>query len=171
MIEYLEIGKIINTHGVKGELKVLPLTDDARRFDKLESLFIDQKGELKKYDIEYVRYHKGFVLLKVKGIESMEQADLLRNHVLKIHRKDAVRLPEGSYFICDIIGMQVNDISGRKLGLLQDVLKTGSNDVYIVKEEDKEILIPALKSVVKSVDLESKQMIVDLPEGIIEDEV
>jgi len=171
MIEYLEIGKIVNTHGIKGELKVLPLTDDSRRYDRLRSLFIEQKGELRKYDIEYVRYHKGFVLLKLLGIENMEEAELLRNHVLKIHRKDAIKLPEGSYFICDMIGMQVNDISGKQIGLLEDVLKTGSNDVYIVKKEDKEILIPALKSVVKRIDLESKQMIVDLPEGIMEDEV
>lgn len=171
MIEYLEIGKIINTHGVRGELKILPLTDEPKRFDKLKSLFIDQKGNLIKYDIEYVRYHKGFVLLKLKGVESMEQADILRNHVLKIHRKDAVKLPEGSYFICDIVGLQVNDITGKDLGLLEEVLKTGSNDVYVVRKEEKEILIPALKTIVKSIDLEAKQIIVDLPEGINDDEV
>ncbi|MGE5329001.1 MAG: ribosome maturation factor RimM [Deltaproteobacteria bacterium] len=171
MIEYLEIGKIINTHGIKGELKVLPLTDDPKRYNKLKFLFVDNKGSFQKYDVEYVKYHKSFVILKLRGVESMEQAELLKNHVLKVHRKDAVKLPEGSYFICDIIGMTVKAISGQELGLLEDVLKTGSNDVYIVRKEGKELLIPALKAVVKSIDLESKQMLVDLPEGIMEDEV
>ena len=171
MIEYLEIGKIINTHGIKGELKVLSLTDDAKRYDNLKCLFVEEKGVLKNYDIEYVRYHKGFILLKLRGVESMEQAESMRSHVLKVHRKDAVKLPEGSYFICDIIGIQVIDTNGKELGLLEDVLKTGSNDVYIVRKDGKEILIPALKTIVKSIDLQSEKMIVDLPEGIMDDEV
>lgn len=171
MIEYLEIGKIINTHGVKGEVKVLPLTDDARRYDKLKSVLIEEKGLSIKYDIEQVRYNKGFILLKLVGVENMEQAEQLRNHVLKVHRKDAVKLPEGSYFICDIIGLQVIDIEGKEIGEIADVLKTGSNDVYVIKKEEKEILVPALKTVVKEIDLDAGRMIVDLPEGILEDEV
>jgi len=171
MIEYLEIGKIINTHGIKGELKVLPLTDDVRRYDKLKDFFIEEKGLLKRYDIEYIRYHKGYVLIKLIGVENMEQAELLRNHVLKVNRKEAVKLPEGSYFICDIIGMQVVDMSGNELGCLKDVIKTGSNDVYVVGKDEEEILIPALKTVVKNIDLESNKMIVDLPKGLMDDEV
>lgn len=167
MVEYLEIGKVVNTHGVRGEVKVLPLTDDPARYNLLKSLFVDEHGRLEKYAIDSVRYDKKFVLLKLTGIDSLNDAEKLRDKVLKIHRKDAVKLPEGSYFITDIMGMEVFDVQGRSLGTVADIIKTGSNDVYVVRQEEKEILIPALKTVVKSIDLEAGRMLVDLPEGII----
>jgi 16S rRNA processing protein RimM len=171
MIEYLDIGKIINTHGVRGEVKVLPLTDDVSRYQLLKEVIIERKGKMEQYAIDSVRVHKGNVLLKLKGVDNMEQAELLRNAVLKVHRNDAVKLPKDSYFICDIIGLNVFDSKGQALGAIKDVLKTGSNDVYIIDYKGKEVLIPALKTVVKNIDIEAGTMVVDLPEGIIEDEV
>lgn len=172
MVEYLEIGKVINTHGVKGEVKVLPLTDDPERYSLLKSVFIDNNGKLEEHKIESVRYNKGFVLLKLKGLNSIEDAEKFRNKVLSINREDAIKLPEGSYFICDLIGIVITDISGTELGTLEDVIKTGSNDVYIVKsKEKKEILIPALKTIIKCINIEQKTMLVDLPEEILDNEI
>lgn len=171
MIEYLDIGKVINTHGVRGEVKVIPLTDDPLRYNLLKEVLIEEHDKLKNYSIQSVRYHKGFILLKLVNIDNMDDAEKLRNKVLKIHRKDAVQLPEGSYFICDLIGIKVFGINQMELGTIKEILKTGSNDVYVVSYGEKEILIPALKTVVKSIDLESGKMVVDLPKGIIEDEI
>lgn len=171
MIEYLDIGKVINTHGVRGEVKVLPLTDDPRRYNLLKCLFIDHKDKLEKISIESVRYQNNLVLIKFTGIETLDDAEKLKNKVLKIYRKDAVKLPEGSYFICDIIGLKVFNMLGKELGTVKNILKTGSNDVYVVDNKEKEILIPALKAVVKSIDIEEGKMLVDLPEGILEYEI
>ncbi len=167
MIEYLDIGKVVNTHGVKGELKVMPLTDDPLRYSLLKYVLIDKDGKLEEYKIDSVRFHKNFVLLKLSGLETLEEAEKLKSRVLKIHRKDAVKLPEGSYFICDLIGIKVLNMNGSKLGTLKDVIKTGGNDVYVVQHEEKELLIPALKSVVKNIDLNKREMLVDLPEGLL----
>lgn len=167
MIEYLDIGKVINTHGVKGEVKVLPLTDNPERYDLLKHLFLDRDGTLKEYNVEWVKYHKGFVLLKLKGIDNLNHAEEVKNCILKVHRSQAVELPEGSYFICDLIGIIVYDLEGKELGSLRDVLQTGSNDVYVVSKDGSDILIPALKTVVKDIDLEHRRILVDLPEGIL----
>lgn len=168
MVEYLEIGQIVNTFGLKGELKVKHFTDDITRFNKLKNILIEKNGVLTEHKIEYVRYHKNMVILKIKGIEDINQAEVLRNAYLKIHRKDAVKLPENSYFIADLIGAQVYTTQGDLLGDIYDIFPTGSNDVYVVKNElGKQILIPALKSVIKNVDVESKKIVVELPDGLI----
>jgi len=171
MNEYLEIGKVINTHGVRGEVKVLPLTDNPERYNLLKYLYLDNQGKLEKHFIDFVRYDKKFILLKLKGIENLNDAEKLKDRLLKIHRQDAVKLPEGSYFVCDLIGLKVFDINGKELGVIKEVLKTGSNDVYVVNFPKKDLLIPALKTVVKNIDLVEGKMLVDLPEGIMDDEV
>ena len=171
MIEYLDIGKIVNTHGIKGELKIMPLTDDPRRYDLLKTALVEKNGSLQDYKVESVKYFKNLVLLKLKGIDTIEDAEKMKNLILKIHRKDAVKLPEGSYFVCDLIGCEVKDINGVFLGKLEDILQTGSNDVYVVREKEEEILIPALKTVLKNIDIEQKSIIVDLPKGLIDNEV
>ena len=167
MLEYLSIGQIVNTHGIKGEVKVFPLTDDASRFDKLKEIYIESKDELVKYQIESTKHLKNTVVLKLKGIDTMNDSELLRNLYIKVGRWDAVRLPKDSFFICDIIESEVFDIHGELLGKLKDVLQTGYNDVYVVKDDKREVLIPALKTVVKEIDLQNKKIIVDLPEGLI----
>lgn len=174
MTKFLQIGKIVNTHGVRGELKIIPLTDDAKRFDKLKWAYISQdiSENMERYNVEKVRYHKNFVYLKFKEISSLDQGEKFKNSYIIIDRKDAVTLPKDSFFICDLVGMDVFEESGQALGKLKEVIKTGSNDVYIVKNQNgSEILIPALKSVVKDVSIEDNKMVVNLPEGLIDDEI
>jgi 16S rRNA processing protein RimM len=167
VLEYLSIGQIVNTHGIKGEVKVYPLTDDASRFDKLKEVYIESKNEMTKYQVESAKHLKNTVILKLKGIDTMNDAEKLRQLYIKVGRWDAVRLPKDTFFICDIVESEVFDIHGQLLGKLHDVLQTGSNDVYVVKNEQREILIPALKTVVKEINLQNKKIIVDLPEGLI----
>ena len=168
MLEYLEIGQIVNTSGLKGVVKVNPFTDDITRFEKLKTVLLDKNGTLVEYEIEQVRYHKNMVMLKLKGIDDINQAEMLRNLYIKINRKYAVKLPKDSYFIVDLLGLEVYTVEGELLGTVNDIFPTGSNDVYVVKDEfGKQILIPALKTVIKDIDLESKKIIVELPEGLI----
>lgn len=167
MLEYLSIGQIVNTQGIKGEVKVFPLTNDASRFDKLKEIYIESKDELIKYQVESTKHLKNTVILKLKGIDTMNDSEKLRNLYIKVGREDAVRLPKDSFFICDIIESEVFDIHGELLGKLVDILQLGCNDVYVVKDEKKEILIPALKTIVKEINLQNKKIIVDLPEGLI----
>lgn len=167
MLEYLSIGQIVNTHGVKGEIKVYPLTDDITRFEKLKDVYIEAKGEMKKYSVANVKYQNNTVLMKLDGIDTMNDAEKLRELYLKVGRWDAVPLPKDTFFICDIIESEVYDVNIGLIGKLTDVLQTGSNDVYVVKQDKKEILIPALKAVVKEIDLKNKKITVDLPEGLI----
>jgi 16S rRNA processing protein RimM len=164
--KYLRIGKIVNTQGIKGEVRVIPLTDDITRFDDLKYVYLDDE-KLIKMDIESVKYHKNFVLLKFKGFESINDAEKIKNTYILVNRENAVKLPEDSYFVCDIIGMVVFDMEGNSLGKVEDVISTGSNDVYVVKREESQILIPALKSVVKSIDLKEGKIVVILPEGLV----
>lgn len=169
MNEMFTVGKIVNTHGVKGEIKVIPTTDDPKRFKKLKNIFVERK-KLETYEIENVRYHKNFVLLKLKGIEDINTAELLKGSVIKIDRKDSLPLKKDEYYISDLFGLQVYTEEERFLGELMDIIETGSNDVYVVKKEDREkdLLLPAIKQVIKGVDLESKKMIVHLLEGLEE---
>jgi 16S rRNA processing protein RimM len=172
MFEYLQIGKIVNTHGVKGEVKLIPLTDDPHRFEELEWVYIEKDGRMDKYTIQQIKYIKGSVIIKFAGMDSPEQANEFRDCFVLIDRKNAVKLPEDSFFICDIIGCSVYDEKGNLLGELSDVLQTGSNDVYIVRNASgKDILLPALKSVVRSILPESKRIDVVIPKGLLDDEV
>ena len=171
MEDFLAIAKVVNTHGVKGEVKLMPLTSDISRFDDLEHVFVNINNNIKKLEVEAVRYFKGFVLLKIKGIDSIDEAEGLKNLDLIVDRKNARKLDEDEFFICDLIGCNVfeNDIL---LGEIVNILQTGSNDVYEVKnDKTKNILIPALKTVVKKIDINSKRIDVLLPEGLIDDEV
>lgn len=169
---YLDIGKIINTHGVKGEVKVIPFTDDPERYRKLEQVYLDRPSGLETYHIFGVKFFKNTVIIKFKEINDMETAEALKETVIKIERKDAVKLPKNSYFVCDILGCEVIDENGRSLGILKDVLQTGANDVYVVRNENnREILIPAIKSVVERISLEDKKINVTLPKGLLDDEV
>lgn len=168
MEKYLEIGQIVNTFGIKGQVKVNPFTDDIRRFDELKEIYVEKKHELKLFQIEKVNYSKNMVILKLKGIETPEQAETLRNSYLKIDRKDAKKLPEGTYYIADLIGLDVYTDENNLLGKLDYIYNTGSSDIYVVKDEQgKETLLPAIKEVLKQVDLDNKKIIVHIIEGLI----
>ncbi len=172
MIEYLQIGKIVNVHGVRGEVKLIPLTDDPSRFDELEWVYVEKCGSVEKHSVNSVKYLKGSVIMKLGGIDTVEAAEALRDCFIVVDRAHAVKLPENTYFICDIIGCTVYDENNNALGELTDVLKTGSNDVYVIKNSSKaDVLLPALKSVVKSVAPEEKRINVVVPKGLLEDEV
>ena len=168
MDEYLEIGQIVNTNGLKGLLKVKPFTDDITRFEDLESIYIQKEKDLIEFKIQDVKYAKNMVLLKLEGIDDIEEAEKYKNLYLKINREDAVELEDNSYFIVDIIGCEVFTDDNTFLGKVVDVFPTGSNDVYTVKtEEGKEVLLPAIEDVIKDVDIKNKKIIVHLLEGLI----
>lgn len=168
MEEFLEIGQIVNSYGIKGLLKVVPFTDDITRFEKLKTVYVEYKNKLEELIIQEVRYHKNLVLLKIEGIDTIEETQKYKNCYLKINRKDAVKLPEDTYFIIDLIGVEVFDQKQNLLGTIIDVFPTGSNDVYVVKNEiGKQILLPAIGSVIKKVDIPNKKMVVNLIEGLV----
>ena len=170
MTEMFTIGKIVNTHGVKGEMRVKPSTDDIKRFEKLKEIQLEVKGGTKTYELTSVRYHKDFVLIKLKGIETMDDAELLKNTLIRIDRKDSLPLSEDEYYQCDLYDLEVMTEEGRNLGILTDIIITGSNDVYVVTnpETKKEILLPAIKQCIKKVDIANRQMIVHLMKGLEE---
>ena len=149
MQEYFEVGQIVNTNGLKGLLKINPFTDDITR-------------------IESVRYQKKQVLLKLKGIDTIEEAEKYREDYLKINRNKEEKLPKDTYYIVDLIGLDIYTEDGELLGKLDDVFSTGSNDVYVVKNgEGKQILLPAISDVIKNIDLEQKKIVVNLIEGLL----
>lgn len=168
MTKYLEIGQIVNTFGIKGMVKIVPFTDDIKRFDKLKSIYISNKNEKKEYEIEEIKYHKNMVLMKLKGIETPEQANALRQSYLLVDREKEEPLEEGVYYIVDLIGLEVYTDENQLLGNVEDIFNTGSNDVYVVKnKEGKQILLPGIPDVIKNVDLQNKKIIVHLIPGLI----
>lgn len=168
MEEYFEIGQIVNTSGLKGVIKVKPFTDDITKFNNFKTIYISIKKELKEFKIEQVRFSKNMVFLKLEGIDTIEEAENYRNLYLKIKRDKDEELEEGSYYIVDIIGCKVYTDEQKELGKVDDVFSTGSNDVYVIKDEvGKQILLPAIKEVIKNIDIENKTITVHLLEGLI----
>ena len=168
MTKYLEIGQIVNTFGIKGMVKVKPFTDDITRFDKFKKVYIKNKNGKKEYEIEEVKYHKQMALIKFKGIENPEDANLLRESYLIIDRENEEPLEEGTYYIVDLIGVEVYTDEGELLGTLKDIFNTGSNDIYEVKDElGKQILLPAIADVIKEIDVKNRKIIVHLIKGLM----
>ncbi len=168
MQEFLEIGQIVNTFGIKGQVKVNPFTDDINRFDKLKMVYIKNKLKNQELEIEEVKYHKNMVLLKFKGIDKIEDAENLRNSYILIDRKDQLPLDKDTYYIVDLLGLEVYTDENKLLGKLDDIFNTGSNDIYVVKDElGKQILLPAIKDVIKKIDIENKKIIVHILNGLI----
>ena len=169
MQEYFEIGQIVNTFGVKGLLKVNPFTDDMTRFEKLKTVYVVKNKNMTEIEIEEVKYHKNMVLIKFKGIEDMNMAEKLKGCFLKIHRKDAIELPEDTYFIVDIIGSDVITDDGKNLGKVDDIYSTGSKDIYVVKDElGKQILLPSIPEVILDIDVEKQVVTVHLINGLVD---
>lgn len=169
MVKYLEIGKIVNTFGIRGQVKVVPFTDDVKRFDKLKNIYIEKKKELKPHKIENVKYTNNMVILKLEGIDSIEEAEKYKNCSLKIDRKDAIKLPKDTFFIADLIGLPVYTDEDVLLGKVDDIYNTGSSDIYVVKDElGKQILLPAIKDVLKDIDLEKEKITVHIIKGLLD---
>jgi 16S rRNA processing protein RimM len=167
--KHLTVGKVLCPWGVGGQVKVEPRTDNPKRFRDLPGVFIEFKDSTVSYNIESVIFVNDYYpVLKFEGINSRQEAETLRGCYLKIPRKYAVRLPEDHFFICDIIGLSVFDESDTYIGIVKDVLHTGANDVYVVEAQDKkEVLIPAIKQVVKNIDLENDKMVIRPLEGML----
>lgn len=155
MKKFLTIGEITKPHGIKGEVKVFPLTDDIQRFKKLKRVFIDGQ-EVK---VSYVTVGHDRAILRLEGVDSVEEAEKLRKKLLVVPREEAVKLEEDSYFIEDLKDCTVYDEEGLELGKVADVIQTGANDVYWIKKP-KELLIPAIRDVVLSVDVQAEKIII-----------
>lgn len=167
----LIIGEITGTHGVRGDISVFPLTDDITRFQKLkECVVTDKTGKvIREVNCIGVKYAKNRPILNLKEINDMDAATLLKGKNLCVTRQNAVALPDNAYFICDIIGCVAFDDTDTMLGEITDVITTGANDVYVIKREGrKDLLVPAIRNVIKSVDTVAKTVIVSIPEGLIE---
>ncbi|GAB6170033.1 ribosome maturation factor RimM [Clostridium carnis] len=164
MKEILRVGKIVNTHGLKGEMKVIPLTDDPKRYKELEFVLIDGI----KRNLEGCKFQKDRVIVKIEGIDNIEQAEKFKNKYIEIPRENAVELEEDCYFITDLIGCEVFDTNGKNLGKIYEVLQTKNNDVYWIREP-KELLIPVLLDIVEDIDIDNRKITIK-PVGEWQDE-
>ena len=168
MEDLLQVGIITSTHGVRGEVKVYPTTDDPRRFRRLKEVVLDTGREKLNLEIEGVKFFKQFVILKFKGLDNINDIEKYRQKSLYVTRKNAVRLQRDEYFIADLIGLKVQDEDGTELGTVKDVIETGANDVYIVDRVDgEEVLLPAIHDCVLDVDVEKNTMTVHLMKGLV----
>lgn len=168
MQENLEIGQIVNTFGIKGYVKVNPFVDDISRYDTLKKVYLKAGKNLKELEVEEVKYHKNMVLLKFKEIDTVEEAEKLRNSYLEVDRENAIKLQDGRYFIADLLGLDVITDKNETLGKLDDIFNTGSNDIYVVKtEQGKQLLLPAISEVIKEINLSERKVVVHLLEGLI----
>ena len=169
MEDLLQVGIITSTHGVRGEVKVYPTTDDPRRFRRLREVVLDTGREKLNLEIEGVKFFKQFVLLKFKGLDNINDIEKYRQKSLYVTRKNAVRLQRDEYFIADLIGLKVQDEDGAELGTVKDVIETGANDVYEVQMADgRSLLLPAIKQCILNVDVENGMMQVHVLEGLLD---
>ena len=169
MEDLLQVGIITSTHGVRGEVKVYPTTDDPRRFRRLKEVVLDTGREKLNLEIEGVKFFKQFVILKFKGLDNINDIEKYRQNSLYVTRKNAVRLQRDEYFIADLIGLKVQDEDGTELGTVKDVIETGANDVYEVEMADgRSLLLPAIKQCILNVDVENGMMQVHVLEGLLD---
>lgn len=168
MEQMFQVGVISSTHGVRGEVKVYPTTDDVKRFKRLKEVILDTGREQKLLEIETVKFFKQFVILKFKGIDSINDIEKYKGKSLLVDREHAVKLKKDEYFIADMIGMRVVTEDGQAFGTLKEVIETGANDVYIIDtEEHGDVLVPAIKQCILDVDIENSTMRIHLLEGLV----
>ena len=167
--ERVEIGIIINTFGVKGEVKVLPLTDGPEQFVEFKKVFLAKSGDdAAEYEIRKARPHKKWVILRFKGIETRDQAHMLRDYNIYVEKAALGELAADTYLQSDLHGMEVYNTKNELLGVISDILETPANDIYQIRAEGGgEFLIPAIKDVVKEVDIEANRMVIDPIRGLI----
>lgn len=165
-MNYLEAGKIVNTHGLRGEIKLVPWTDSPQTFEEIDYVFIKKKTGDVRLDIERLKYQKNNLIVKFNQISSIEEAEKLKNQTVYIDRDALGELPEGVYYIADIIGLVAVDESGNAVGTVVDIFNTGANDIYDIKREGKKnLLLPVIDDVI-TVDLENERVVVKIPEGL-----
>ena len=165
----LQVGVISSTHGVRGEVKVFPTTDDVKRFKRLKEVILDTGKEELALEIEGVKFFKQFVILKFKGYDNINDIEKYKGKSLFVTRANAVRLRRDEYFIADLQGLTVVDEEDKLLGTLRDVMETGANDVYIIDMADgREVLVPAIKECILHVDVEAGKMQIHLMDGLLD---
>ncbi|MDD6214274.1 MAG: ribosome maturation factor RimM [Firmicutes bacterium] len=166
----LEVGKIINTHGLRGEVKIVTWTDMPHDFEKLDYVFAKMRGKEEKLDIKNVKYQQNNIIVKFAQIDSIEQAEKYKNAVLSASREQLGELPEGVYYIADLIDCEVFDEHNSLIGILTDIFSTGSNDVYDIKRSGRNnLLVPIIDGVLTKVDTENKKIYINVPEGLEEE--
>lgn len=169
MEDKFQVGVITSTHGVRGEVKVFPTTDDPNRFKRLKEVILDTGKEELVLEVEGVKFFKQFVILKFKGFDNINDIEKYRQKSLYVTRQNAVRLKKDEYFVADLIGMKVVDEQNAEIGILKNVMETGANDVYEISMTDgRELLLPAIKQCILSVDMESNVMQVHVLEGLLD---
>lgn len=167
--EILQVGVITSPHGVRGEVKVFPTTDDPKRFKKLKQVLLDTGKGYDTLKIEGVKFFKNMVIVKFKGLDTMDDAERYRQKSLFVTRENAVRLSRNEYFIADLIGLRVIGEDGDEIGTLRDVMQTGANDVYVVeRKEGGELLLPAIRQCVLEVDIDAGFVRVHILEGLLD---
>lgn len=170
MENLLQVGVISSTHGIRGEVKIFPTTDDVNRFKKLKNVILDTGREQRELEIQGVKFFKQFVILKFKGIDNINDIEKYKGKSLYVTREHAVKLDRDEYFIADLIDMQVLLEDGSVFGTLTDVMKTGANDVYCIQTEQYgEVLVPAIGECILQVDVEEKKMTIHLMPGLIDE--
>ncbi|SFG10988.1 16S rRNA processing protein RimM [Lachnospiraceae bacterium C7] len=167
MKDKLQVGVITSTHGIRGEVKVYPTTDDVNRFKKLKNVILDDGKVQLDLEVERVKFFKNLVILKFKGIDNINDIEKYKKASLFVRREDAVELEENEFFIADLIGLKVESDEGEDLGKIADVLQTGANDVYIIKKAGEEdLLVPAIHECVKEINIEEGYAILHLLPGL-----
>ena len=168
MISELQVGVITQTHGIKGEVKVFPTTDDVSRYRKLKEVIMDTGRERITMEIEGVKFFKQYAIVKFKGYDSINDIEKYKRAKLYVTRDHAVKLQKDEYFIADLVGLNGVTDEGEPFGKMKDVLTTGANDVYVVEREDgSEVLLPAIRECVKAVDMEQGQITVHIMAGLV----
>lgn len=169
MEDLLQVGIISSTHGIRGEVKVFPTTDDVNRFKKLKEIILDTGKEQLNLEIEGVKFFKQFAILKFKGIDNINEVEKYKGRNLFVTRQNAVKLKKDEYFIADLQGLSVKNEDGEVIGVLQDVMETGANDVYIIQLEDgKELLLPAIKQCILEINIEEGFVKIHILEGLLD---
>ncbi len=169
MDDLLQVGAITQTHGLRGEVKVFPTTDDVKRFKKLKEVILDTGKEKMALEIENVRFFKQFAILKFKGLDNINDIERYKGKSLYVTRENAVKLRKDEYFIADLMGVKIYDEQDAYMGVLNDVIVTGANDVYeIALEDGRTLLLPAIKQCVLDVDIEQRRMKVHVLDGLLD---
>ena len=168
---YIEVGKIVNTHGLRGDVKVIVWMDSPEDFETLEHVYIETRFETKRLTIQRVRYQKNNIIAKFEEFDDINDVEQFKNKVIYADRSELGELPEGVHYIVDLIGLKVVSEDGVEIGVISDVFNTGANDIYDVKREGKKnLLLPVIDDVVKEIDIDGGTVTVHLMEGL-DDEV
>jgi 16S rRNA processing protein RimM len=163
----LEVGKIVNTHGLRGEVKVVPWTDYPEVFEDIEYVYVKKKSDYERLDITGIKYQKNNLIVRFSQIKDINEAEKYKNQVLYAEREMLGELPEGTYYIADLIGLEVYKEDDEKVGVIADVFNTGSNDIYDIKREGKKnMLLPVIDDVVLNIDIENKKVTVRMIDGL-----